>query len=66
MRSLRQFFSGLDKPTRAALLTNVKHILKGVIPTYYWSSLYPKKVKQSEDVEMLFSAPQTSAAYASD
>tara|TARA_B100000683_G_scaffold44511_1_gene40503 strand:+ start:1017 stop:1208 length:192 start_codon:yes stop_codon:yes gene_type:complete len=45
MRGLRDYLKTLEKPIRAALLEDLKPHLKGVIPSYYFSSLYPRGIE---------------------
>ena len=42
MRLLREYLASLDAPVRAALLAELKPHLKGVLPSYYFSSIYPR------------------------
>jgi hypothetical protein len=49
MRLLRAFLDKLEPPVRAALLAELKPHLKGVVPSYYYASLYPRGADEAED-----------------
>ena len=48
MRLLREYLAKLQRPVKAALLDALKPYLKGVVPTYYFSYLFPKGCEDEE------------------
>lgn len=42
MRLLRAYLAKLETPVRAALLAELKPHLRGVLPSYYFASIYPR------------------------
>ena len=62
MRLLRDYLAKLQRPVKAALLDALKPHLKGVLPTYYFSYLFPKRYDEDDDVEQSHDDLHTSNA----
>ena len=50
MRLLRAYLANLEPPVRSALLAELKPHLKGVLPSYYYASIYPRDEPEHEPV----------------